>query len=277
MTHPHIPNRAAEPHHTIWFETSPRHLAGRGDPRRVTQTLRAAGWKNHSDPDYPHVVLASPDHRHTVVLEPEPKPYSAWWRIRGEHEQHAWYTEFGAHTPVEILAALTDALIAPAPGPENPPDIWPVLTRAGWRYVCDEHGNESATHPDNILNLRRWSVEPGESFFWTAEAAFVYAGGGCDRIWRASLDDRMPRHLIAAVAIALASHEPVQRGRYDVPHPHLVTQELCGPQGEQLAAAHEQRLKDVRAATRKARRNATPATRSPAAPATVRSTAARGH
>ncbi|WP_411140989.1 hypothetical protein [Streptomyces sp. x-80] len=99
MSHPYISTRANEPHHTIWLETHPRHLAGRGDPRRVTQTLRAAGWRNHSDPDYPHVVLASPDYRHTLVLEPEPKSYASWWRICGQHEDRLWYTEFGANTP----------------------------------------------------------------------------------------------------------------------------------------------------------------------------------
>ncbi|MCZ0974368.1 DUF317 domain-containing protein [Streptomyces albulus] len=115
MALPYIATRADEPLNIIWHETHPRHLAGRGDPRRITQTLRAAGWKSHSAPDYPHVVLASPDLRHTVVLEPEAKPYQPWWRIRGDSQGHRWYTDFDAHTPVEILAGLTDALIAPEP------------------------------------------------------------------------------------------------------------------------------------------------------------------
>ncbi|MGD3109308.1 DUF317 domain-containing protein [Streptomyces sp. YGL11-2] len=254
MTRPNIPTRANEPHNTIWFETSPRHLAGRGDPRRITQTLRAAGWKNHSDPDYPHVALVSPDYRHTLVLEPEPKSYGAWWHIRGESEGRSWYTDFGANTPVEILAALTDALLKPEP--ETTPDIWPALASAGWAYERDEHGNETATHPDSILRVRRWTVAPSERFHWTAEAALPNGGGGRELLWRASLDDAMPRHLIAAFTTALTNDEPVQRGMYDVPHSHLVTQEQRGPQGEQLAAAHETRLKAVRAAARKARHTA---------------------
>ncbi|MER7986545.1 DUF317 domain-containing protein [Streptomyces noursei] len=96
-------------------EGTPRHLAGGGDPLHVTEYLLAAGWSNHSDPDYPHVVLASPDLRHTVVLEPEATPYQPWWRIRGVSQGHRWYTDFDAHTLVEILAGLTDALIAPEP------------------------------------------------------------------------------------------------------------------------------------------------------------------
>ncbi|MDF3292398.1 DUF317 domain-containing protein [Streptomyces silvisoli] len=266
MTHPYIPTRANEPHNRIWFETRPRHLAGRGDPRRITQTLRAAGWKNHSDADYPHVVLASPDYRHTVVLEPEPESYGAWWRIRGESEGHSWYTEFGANAPVEILAALTDALLEPEPEPETTPDIWQALTSAGWTYERDEHGNETAMHPDGTLSLRRWTVAPAERFFWTAEATLSGGGGGRDLLWRASLDDAMPRHLIAAFTTALASDEPVQRGMCDVPHSYLVTQEQRGPQGEQLAVAHEAHLKAVRAAARKARRTAALPTSSGPAP-----------
>ncbi|AXG80753.1 DUF317 domain-containing protein [Streptomyces paludis] len=265
MIHPFISTRAAEPHHTIWFETSPRHLAGRGDPRRITETLRAAGWKNHSDQNYPQVVLASPDYRHTVVLEPEPEPYKAWWRIRSDDEQRRWSTEFGAHTPVEILAALTDALLAPVP--ETTPEIWPPLTAAGWTYERDARGNESATHPDGIMSLRRRSIEPGEHFYWTAEARHDY-GATRALIWHAYLDDRMPTHLIAAFTTALASPEPVQRALYDVPHAHLVTQMQRGPQGKELADTHEARLKGAHAAARKARRSATPGTRSAPAPAT---------
>ncbi|WP_052230207.1 DUF317 domain-containing protein [Streptomyces sp. CT34] len=263
MTGPYIPTRANSPHDTIWFETQPRHLAGRGDPRHITQALRAAGWKNHSDSDYPHIVLASPDYRHTVVLEPEPRPYDAWWRIRGQSEdgQH-WYTEFGANTPVEILATLTNALLEPIP--EQTPPIWSPLTAAGWSYERDEHGNEIAHHPDGTLNLERWSVEPGEKFHWRVQAALPTGGGSFQRIWHAYLDDQMPHHLITAFTSALVSDEPVQRARFDVPHTHLVTQEQRGPQGEELAARHETRLKAIRTAARKARRKAALAPHPPA-------------
>ncbi len=275
VARPYIATRADEPLSIIWHETHPRHLAGRGDPRRITQTLRAAGWKNHSAPDYPHVVLASPDLRHTVVLEPEAKPYQPWWRIRGNSQGHCWYTDFDAHTPVEILAGLTDALIAPEPT-TTPPDVWTTLTSAHWAYERDEQGNETATHPAGTLNLRRWTVEPGERFFWTVEAGLHHTGGGRDLVWRAGLDDDMPPHLLSAFATALASHEPVQRGRYDVPHAHLVTQKERGPQGEELAAAHAARLKAVRATTRKARRSTAVTTHHGPVPAAAPAPVVRG-
>ncbi|MFF2189658.1 DUF317 domain-containing protein [Streptomyces sp. NPDC058155] len=266
MTHPYISTRADGPEHTIWFETRPRHLAGGGDPRHITQALRAAGWKNHSDPDYPHVVLTSPDHRHTVALEPETSSYTAWWRIQAHGDHGHWYTTFDGNTPVEILAGLTDALLTPAP--KTAPEIWVPLTEAGWTYERDEHGNESARHPDNILSLRRRAVEPGEDFSWTAEAALPTGLGGYKRIWHAYFDDRMSPHLIAAFTLALARDEPVQRRHYDVPHSHLVTQER-GPRGEQLAHAHEVRLKAARATARKTRRTAPAAQTAPSATAAV--------
>jgi hypothetical protein len=80
----------------------------------------------------------------------------------------------------------------------------------------------------------------------------------------------MPRHLIAAFTKALASDEPVQRARGDVPHLYLVTQQERGPQAEQLAAEHATRLKAVRAAARKSRRAAAQST--PGVPAATAST-----
>ncbi|MGV9883009.1 hypothetical protein [Streptomyces sp. NPDC003006] len=96
---PYLPTRANSPHDTIWFETEPRHLAGRGDPRHITQALRAAGWANRSDPDFPHVLLVSLDYRHTVVLEPDAEPSGAWWRIRGQEEEVGAGTPSSARTP----------------------------------------------------------------------------------------------------------------------------------------------------------------------------------
>ncbi|MEI5100895.1 DUF317 domain-containing protein [Streptomyces sp. PmtG] len=95
------------------------------------------------------------------------------------------------------------------------------------------------------------------------------------RIWHASLDARMPLHLIAAFTSALARDEPVQRSMYDVPHTHLVAQEQRGPQSEQLAAEHEARPKAIRTAVRRGRRNTALTTRGGPPPAAVSSTAAR--
>ncbi|MFC7908254.1 DUF317 domain-containing protein [Streptomyces nigra] len=118
MTRPYIASAADDPWSRIWCDTTPRHLAGAGDPRHVTQALRAGGWKNFGDPDFPHVVLASPDYQHTLVLEPTPDAYGSWWRISSRH----WHASFGGNTPAEIIAGFTDTLLRLPP--EAEPDIW---------------------------------------------------------------------------------------------------------------------------------------------------------
>ncbi|WP_309248426.1 DUF317 domain-containing protein [Streptomyces sp. MNP-20] len=269
-----VSSRAAEPTSRIWFETQPRHLAGRGDPRHITQALRATGWKNVSDPDLPQVVLTAPDHLHTLVLEPEPEPSAMWWTLTGRRPGQfwGWSSRFGSQTPVEILAGLTDALNQPEP--ETDPEIWPILTGAGWAFEQDERGDETARHPDGILSLRRWSTDPSERHFWSVETPLPHGPGG-RHVWRASLDDSMPRHLLAAFVTALAADEPVQRAMYDVPHTHLVSHERRGPQGEELAAAHKARLATARALARKARRKSAPAAPSGPPPAAARTTTSR--
>lgn len=270
MTRPYIPSKANDPSTRIWYDTRPRHVAGPGDPRHVTQALRAAGWKNYSDPDFPHVLLGSPDFRYTLVLEPAPDTYSSWWRIGTQGWADRWHASFGGNTPVEVIAGFTDALLNPAPASE--PDVWSPLTAAGWTYERDEQGNESAHHPDGITSMERRATLTSDYFSWSAEVALPTGGGGHRRLWQAHFDDRTPRHLLAAFATALTDPAPVPRGHYEVPHSHLVTQEP-GPRGEHLAAAHEERLKAVQAA---ARRRAAPTMHSGPAPAAASSAAVRG-
>lgn len=151
--------------------------------------------------------------------------------------------------------------------PEAEPDIWSTLRTADWTYERDERGNEQARHPDGITTLERRANLTSDHFAWTTEVALPTGLGGHERLWQAHFDDRTPRHLLADFAAALVDPAPVSRGRYDVPHSHLVTQVERGAQGEQLAAAHETRLKNSRAAARKARRSAAPTTQPSTGPA----------
>ncbi|MEV3950097.1 DUF317 domain-containing protein [Streptomyces halstedii] len=260
---PYIASQADDPWSRMWCDTTPRHLAGPGDPRHVTQALRAAGWKNFGDPDFPHVVLASPDYQHTLVLEPTPETYGSWWRISST-PWGGWHASFGGNTPAEVIAGFTDALLRPTP--EGEPDIWPALQEAGWTYERDERGNEHARHPDGITTMERSATLTGDHFAWTAEVALPTGLGGHHRLWHAYFDDRTPRHLLASFAAALVDPAPVSRGRYDVPHSHLVTQVERGAIGDQLAAAHDERLKAIRTAARKARRTSALPTHPASAP-----------
>ncbi|MFC0844746.1 hypothetical protein ACFH04_13660 [Streptomyces noboritoensis] len=55
----------------IPFETSPRPLAGPGDPRHVTHALLAAGWKITSAPGDVRLTLHGPDHTpHRLEIDP---------------------------------------------------------------------------------------------------------------------------------------------------------------------------------------------------------------
>ncbi|MEK8146165.1 DUF317 domain-containing protein [Streptomyces sp. M10(2022)] len=69
-------------------------------------------------PRLPHVVLASPDYRHTLVLEPTPETYGSWWRISST-PWGGWHASFGGNTPAEIIAGFTDALLHPRPRPSR--------------------------------------------------------------------------------------------------------------------------------------------------------------
>ncbi|MBU7598879.1 DUF317 domain-containing protein [Streptomyces sp. P38-E01] len=254
MKLPHIASKADDPWHRIWYETTPRHLAGAGDARHVTQALRAAGWKNHGDPDFPHVVLASPDYQHALVLEPAPDSDGSWWRISSKD----WHASFDGNTPAEIIAGFTDALLQLPP--EAEPDIRPALQSAGWTCERDNRGNEYARHPDGITTLERRATSTSDSFVWTAAVALPTGLGSHERLWRAYFDDSTPRYLLAAFAATLTAPAPVFRGRHDVPHPSLVVQIGRGAVGDHLATAHEARLKAIRAAARKARRASAPTT-----------------
>ncbi|MFI9755731.1 DUF317 domain-containing protein [Streptomyces collinus] len=207
------------------YATTPRHLAGPGDPRLVIQPLVAAGWTNRSDPDTAHLIYICPNGEFTVALSPVPSPAAPWWHITGTHNGQTWSASFGGNTPVEILAEFSDALLKPVP--ETAAEVWPLLTAAGWQYDRDEQGTEAAQHPSMSLVMCRHMEAPGElSFSWTAEAA-VHLG---TYFWSAELEGSVPPHLVAAFATALARDDPVPRAKGAVPDSYFVTQTRDEPQ-----------------------------------------------
>lgn len=131
------------------------------------------------------MILSSPDQRYALALEPEPESYSKWWRISCTSDDENWYAQFGGNTPVEILAGFTDALLSPAP--ETAPDVWPILTAAGWTHVQDERGHEVAEHPDGIMQLRRWNTASSWDRGWNATALLPDGLGRVETVWEAYL------------------------------------------------------------------------------------------
>lgn len=242
------------PQNTVQYATTPRYLAGGGDPRRITEVLCAAGWSNHSDPCYPHVLLASPDQAVRLTMEPSaPDSYTAWWRFHAQD----WYAHFGGHTPVEILAEFCDALLQPSP--EVPPslaEIRQVLASTGWSKDYDHKGIESALSPDHLVRMGPRPGLDGEGDWptWAVEVMLPTGMGGRECLWRAWFSHGTPAHLIAAFARQLVSVDPVYRGSYGLPCSWLLTQQPTSVRGEHLAADHHNRLDAVRAITRKQRK-----------------------
>ncbi|MEV0259032.1 DUF317 domain-containing protein [Streptomyces sp. NPDC050732] len=109
-----------------------RYLAGPGAPAWVTVPLhRACRWSTAQDPLVPRVILTSPDQLAQLRITPDPA--GPWWTLHHAHhgDQRAWSVAFGAHTPVEIIAAVTDALTDPATPLAAPDDPYETLRAAG--------------------------------------------------------------------------------------------------------------------------------------------------
>ncbi|WP_455770811.1 DUF317 domain-containing protein [Streptomyces bobili] len=91
---------------------TPRYLAGGGDPGWITVPLhRAAGWSYGHDPLMLRALTTSPDQLIPLRLDPDPDD-PGWWTIRHARTANhpGWTATFEARTPVEIIAAFTDAL-----------------------------------------------------------------------------------------------------------------------------------------------------------------------
>ncbi|MFJ4973233.1 DUF317 domain-containing protein [Streptomyces sp. NPDC088755] len=195
-------------------EVSPRHLAGGGDPRHVTEHLLASGWSNHSVPGFPHVLLESPDHRLHLTLEPQPDPHHAWWRIHPA-ENRTWSAQFGGHTPVEMIAGFTDALDSPATPPDT--DLWHLAAHRGWSLL--RTGKEQAAlSPDEtaLLSLVS-SVSETPQWRWTVQVFIPLPDGQTRWIWNASIDDTAPATALDGFVITLTEPGPLLRDEGQTP------------------------------------------------------------
>ncbi|WP_435059143.1 DUF317 domain-containing protein [Streptomyces sp. bgisy060] len=214
----------------------PRYLAGPGDPAWVTAALhRAAGWSYGHDPLVPRVQLTSPDQ--LAVLHLEPDPDQPWWVVRHHrtNANPAWSVSFGARTPVEIIAAFTDALTAPAPA-ETASSPYEPLLAAGWQQGRDHDG---LTSPDGIADVEHFSEAGSNSWFID-----VAIGGDPEgQVWKAHLSGATPPHLITAVTGALAVPAPIARDPHRLPHLghhlHTTTAQVPAPD---VAFALERRI-----------------------------------
>ncbi|MFG2979381.1 DUF317 domain-containing protein [Streptomyces sp. NPDC048331] len=225
---------------------TPRYLADAGDPRHVTHALRSGGWSVDSDPLHPSVRMTSPDRAFRLDLTPTPSGYTRWWRIDTNHGPGRWSASFNGDTPVEIVAALTDALIRPEP--EEPlPAVVDILTGRGWEHSSSETGSQKFASPDGIVQMELYISPVVGVMGWNVEAARHHGEHGPQgRLWRALLDEATPAHLLAAVAEAICSPAPVLRARFKINRSEHLVQGREFAIGSAVVSAHKQRLAEAR-------------------------------
>ncbi|MFG3384027.1 DUF317 domain-containing protein [Streptomyces sp. NPDC047999] len=233
---------------------TPRHLAGGGDPAWITVPLhRACGWSHGNDPLMPRVLLSSPDQKALLRLEPDPD--GQWWTLHhaAEPDRPAWYASFGARTPVELLAAVTDALTDPAPAADAPCDKHEALRQAGWSRYFDD----GLVSPDNKAYVERLGTPNAPAWFVTVSL------GIHQKVWQARFGEHTPAHLVTAFTTALADPRLVPRphGSLGLPtrDPSIVTRQTTDVHAVHVASALEDRVQSLAA-----RRTARPA--SPSCP-----------
>ncbi|RSO18005.1 hypothetical protein DMH15_37220 [Streptomyces sp. WAC 06725] len=221
----------------------PRCLAGGGDPSWITVALhQAGGWSYGHDPLMPRVLLSSPDQQALLRLEPDAD--GPWWRLQhaATDGQRAWSASFGARTPVEIIAGLTDALTVPKTA--SAADPYEPLHRAGWRT---DYAGKAFLSPDGYVRIEHFTHRSDS--FWFARAALPTVAHGL--IWQAHLSGETPPHLVAGFTRALADDTPLRRDLdptripyYGTPHTRVTRRRVPAAT---VASALEHRVKDLTA------------------------------
>lgn len=195
----------------------------------------------------PRVLLSSPDQK--ALLHLEPVPDGQWWALRHAPQPGppAWYASFGGHTPVELIAAFTDALTDPTPADQTA-DPYDPLAYADW---CPVYGEKGIVSPDSTTRVEH--VVSRSTDHWVANTAI-----GDSTVWQARFGEHTPPRLITAFTTALADTRPLTRT--DSPHrlptlnPGLITREPTQVRAVLLASALDERVRTLAA------RHAAPAT-----------------
>ncbi|MFD5751492.1 DUF317 domain-containing protein [Streptomyces sp. NPDC127033] len=252
---------AADQRWSTPFDTSPRHLAGRGDPRHFTHGLAAAGWtRASSDPLSPEFVLRSPDRRTSLHFDPY---NSHWWDLRAEPtgNRPGWGASFSKLVPAEILSSLTDALHTPPPAKD--PDPWQTLTAADWHL--DDQGVSRS--PDRRCRVNPYPLHRQKAATWQIVAHdHGYDGPDGLDIWSARFDSRTPAHLVNIFVTALVDTTPLQRPKGETADYSATTQERSSLTPQQIVDAHTARLHALSAQARAAQRRKPNTTVAPAPP-----------
>ncbi|ELS55911.1 DUF317 domain-containing protein [Streptomyces viridochromogenes] len=200
---------------------SPRYMAGAGDrlADAIGPLIHLFGWPPQHDATTGHVKIDSPDGSMFVDFDPV-HPLGQWWTIT--HHEPYWAVQFSRQTPLEAVAAVTQAL------PQLLGD-----TRHAERIPITE------MPLDQLAALNDWSVENGAltspdwccQFLHTPDADITW------RAWHAFFEKQplaaftrdAPEALVRNFFAHLATPTAVERGFADVPlstryeHSNLIT------------------------------------------------------
>ncbi|MEV3950095.1 DUF317 domain-containing protein [Streptomyces halstedii] len=220
------------------YLVEPRHLAGGGDVRYVTEFLRASGWKDKSKNGGP-AVFDSPDKSVRIGYDPYIQP--GGWTISGRQTatQEAWHATLGRQVPVEIVAGVTDALTRLKTA--HAPNVWEPLQEQGWEAERGQHF--TARSPDGDAFVRFHQSAPGQAHWWAG------ARNEHGRVWEAVFTPTTPMHLVQAFSTALADPQPVMRPLGHVPPSQRIRTTSVSVLPSQLSAWQQARITAARAAT----------------------------
>ncbi|AUH44814.1 DUF317 domain-containing protein [Streptomyces sp. CMB-StM0423] len=259
----------------IPYDTTPRHLAGPGDPRHVTHGLAAAGWRTESDPlDAEDVALRSPDYRYRLQYTPAAHSNSRWWYLQADPTDidFGWHANLSGLVPAEVIASLTDTLVSPTIA--DPPGIISTLKSAAWRVI--DPAPATAVSADGMCQVELRNQEFHDTPHWHVETREPRSGRyDGPRIWDAWFSDYMPERLVAAFVTALADPAPLHRAMFDstVHYGAASTPSALTP--DQVVAAHATRITSLHRAAHSARRQQKIPAASPANTGTARAAARR--
>ncbi|GCD41873.1 DUF317 domain-containing protein [Streptomyces paromomycinus] len=194
------------------YLVAPRHLAGAGDLRHITEYLCAAGWKDHTPRHGSPVSFENRDR--TIRIGYANHIIPPMWTMSGGPKNapgQSWHATFDAATPVEIIAGFTDTLTR-ARSP-HAPDAWRPMTAQGWRAGEGQH--PTVTSPDGSARLQFREEE--DNTMWWAAARTTTAAGQHVVAWRAVFSENTPLHAIEGFAATLADPRPLLRPPGHVP------------------------------------------------------------
>ncbi|MEU3028103.1 DUF317 domain-containing protein [Streptomyces incarnatus] len=195
---------------------SPRYLAGSGSKiaDALGPLIHLFHWHHRHNPATGDIALDSPCG--TLFVDFEPNRHDGmWWSIR--HHEPSWRAQFSRQTPIEAIAAVTQAL-PQLLGDMRHADRIPLApyTIAQSADLSDwsSHGEEGTTvyaSPDGHCVLTH---APGTELAWEITHSLYE---GFDTEWNATFTFDTPEPVVAQFFAHLTSVVPVERTFGEVP------------------------------------------------------------